>query len=154
MTGATRSAAPGSPWVRGVIAVLLIGHGLIHAMGPAEIWGVANLPELTGTPSVDLGETAATVVAVAWLVALGVLVAAGWGILARRSWWRPAAIVGVIISQLVIVVWWADAATGTIPNLLILTALLVTRSPPAQTITGPDVAAQQGGQASSPTATG
>lgn len=147
MTGAAHHAV-GRPWVRGVIAVLLIGHGLIHAMGPAEIWGVADLPELTGAPSVDLDETAATVAAVAWLVALVVLVAAGWGILARRSWWRPAAIVGVIISQLVIIVWWDDAATGTIPNLLIATALLLTRPSPAQTITGPDVAAQRGGQTS------
>jgi hypothetical protein len=150
MTG----AALNRPWVRGVIAFLLIGHGLIHAMGPAEMWGVADLPELTGTPSVDLGQTVATILAVTWLVALVVLVAAGWGILARRSWWRPAAIVGVIISQLVITIWWADAATGTIPNLLIVTALLATRSPPAGTITGPDVATRQRGQASSPTATG
>lgn len=154
MIGAAHSPALNRPWVRGVIAVLLIGHGLIHAMGPAEVWGVAELPELTGTPSVDLGETVATVVAVAWLVALVVLVAAGWGILARRSWWRPTAIVGVIISQLVIIVWWGDAATGTIPNLLILTALLVGRSSPAGTITGPDVATRQRGQASSPSATG
>jgi hypothetical protein len=54
----------------------------------------------------------------------------------------------------VITIWWADAATGTIPNLLIVTALLATRSPPAGTITGPDVATRQRGQASSPTATG
>lgn len=143
MTGAAFSR----PWVRGVIAVLLIGHGLIHAMGPADMWGVADLPELTGTLSVDLGQT---VVAGAWLVALVVLVAAGWGILTRRSWWRPAAIVGVIISQLVIIVWWADAATGTIPNLLIVTALLATRRSPMATTTESEGARRHASQATSP----
>ena len=153
MTGTTRGA-PGGPWVRGVIAVLLIGHGLIHAIGPVEMWGVADLAELTGTQSVDLGETVTTVAAVTWLVALVVLVAAGWGILARWSWWRPVAIVGVIISQLVIIVWWGDAATGTIPNLLIVIALLLTGPSPTTRTTGSDDTARLGGQASSPTATG
>lgn len=127
MTGAARGARSRN-WARSGIAVLLIGHGLIHAMGPVEIWGLADLPELTGVPSVDLGETAAAVVAAAWLVALVLLVAAGWGIVSGRSWWPRAAIVGVLTSQLVIIIWWGDAATGTIPNLLIVAALLVTRA--------------------------
>jgi len=113
------------------MAALLVGHGLIHAMGPVEIWGVADLAELTGAPSVALAPTVVTVLAVVWLVALAVLVAAGWAEATRRRWWRPAAMVGVVVSQLVIIVVWGDAATGTIPNLLIVAGLLVTRRAPA-----------------------
>lgn len=36
---------------RRVLAVLLIGHGVIHAVWPVEIWGPADLPALTGTPA-------------------------------------------------------------------------------------------------------
>lgn len=113
--------------VRWVVGLLLIGHGLIHVLGPLEIWEVADMQELTGQPSLDIGQTAADVVATGWLVAFLILLIAGIGVLTRRSWWRLWAIVGAVVSQAVIVVWWDDAATGTIPNLLVIAAAVWSR---------------------------
>jgi len=122
----TRSITPArSRIARWVVGIVLIGHGLIHGMGPVEIWGVADLDQLTGEPSFNVGAAATDLLAVAWLIALLVLIAAGGAVLARRDWWRTLAIVGVVVSQSVIVVWWDDAATGTIPNLLVITAVVV-----------------------------
>jgi len=118
--------------------VLLVGHGVIHTMGRSRSAGLADLPKLTGAPAVDVAPAVTRVLASAWLVALAVLVAAGWGLATRRSWWRRTAVVGVVVSQLVIVGWWTiafqrlrrgDAATGTIPDLLIVSALALTRRP-------------------------
>jgi hypothetical protein len=112
---------------RWVVGVLLIGHGLIHLLGPVEIWGVADLEELTGRPSIDIVQTAADIGANGWLAAFLILLIAGIGVFTRQSWWRLWAIVGVVVSQAVIVIWWADAATGTIPNLLVIAAVVSSR---------------------------
>lgn len=112
---------------RWVVAILLIGHAMIHLLGPLEIWGVADIAELTGQPSVDIGETV-DVVLFGWLIAFLILLVAGIGVLARRAWWRGWAIAGVVVSQIVIVIWWGDAATGTIPNLLVVGAVALSGS--------------------------
>jgi hypothetical protein len=88
---------------------------------------VADLEELTGRPSIDIVQTAADIGANGWLAAFLILLIAGIGVFTRQSWWRLWAIVGVVVSQAVIVIWWADAATGTIPNLLVIAAVVSSR---------------------------
>lgn len=121
LTKTRRTTGTLSRWI---VGILLIGHGLIHILGLLEVWGITDIEELTGQPSIDIGQTTADVVAAEWLVAFLVLLAAGIGVLMRRSWWRTWAIAGVVVSQAAIVVWWADAATGTIPNLLVVAAIV------------------------------
>ena len=113
--------------VRWVVGLLLVFHGLIHLLGPVEIWAIADLEELTGQPVIDLGQWMTNVLAGAWLIAFILLVGAGIGILIRRTWWMVWAVVGVAISQVVIFIWWDDAATGTIPNLLVIAAVALSR---------------------------
>lgn len=106
------------------VAILLIGHGLIHALGPLDIWGITDIETLTGKPTIDFGPSATNVLAGVWLVALVLFGASGLAVLMRRGWWRPVAVAGVVVSQFVIILWWNDAAAGTIPNLLIVGAIL------------------------------
>lgn len=113
--------------MRWIVGILLIGHGLIHVLGPLEIWGLADIEALTGDPSIDIGWAAAEAIALAWLGAFVILVVAGVAMMARRPWWRVLAIVGVLVSQATIFVWWDDAATGTIVNLLIVAAVVLAR---------------------------
>jgi hypothetical protein len=105
------------------VGVLLVIHGIVHVFGPLDMWGIADIEELSGEPAFDIGSTTADALAVAWLLALVLLVTAGLAVLARRAWWRTAAIVGVIASQFAIIVWWADAAAGTVANVLIVVAV-------------------------------
>lgn len=93
-------------------------------LGPFEIWGIVDIEELTGQPSFDITQAAADFLGTAWLVAFAVFLVAGIGVLAHRSWWRMWAGAGVVVSQAVIVTWWADAATGTIPNVLVVAAVV------------------------------
>lgn len=106
------------------VGILLVGHGLIHALGPLDIWGITDIETLTGEPIIDFGPSATDALAGVWLLALVLFVASGLAVLMRRGWWRPVAVVGVVVSQFVIILWWNDAAAGTIPNLLIMGAIL------------------------------
>lgn len=110
-----------------MVGLLLVAHGLIHLLGPIEIWGLADIEELTGEATIVIGEAAADVLAVGWLAAAALLLVAGAAVIKGRPSWNPLALAGVVVSQAVIVVWWADAATGTIPNLLIIIAVLLSR---------------------------
>lgn len=51
------------------------------------------------------------------------LVAASVG--AGKRWWPVVAGIGVVVSQAVIFIWWEDAATGTVPNLLVIAAVVL-----------------------------
>ena len=102
-----RSASVAPPWstlVRWTVGILLIGHGLIHVLGPLEIWGLADIETLTGDPSIDIGSAATEAIALAWLGALVILVVAGAAVIAQRPWWRALAIIGVLVSQATIFV--------------------------------------------------
>ncbi len=113
--------------VRWVVGLLLLFHGLIHLLGPIEIWAIADLEELTGQPVIDLGQSVTNVLAGVWLVAFIVLVGTGIGVLVGRTWWRVWALFGVVISQVVIFIWWDDAAAGTLPNLLVIAAVVLSK---------------------------
>jgi hypothetical protein len=111
--------------VRWLVGVLLIGHALIHLMGPADIWGLADLEQLSGEPTIAVAGIETEVLAILWLLPLMLLLAAGVALLTRRPWWRPLALIGAVTSQLAIILWWDDASAGTIANVLVLAAVVL-----------------------------
>lgn len=98
--------------MRWFFLALIVVHGLIHLMGPAKAFGLAELPQLTQPISRGMG--------VVWLAAGLAMLFAGaafhWG---QRGWWLVA-VVAVLLSQIAIVASWADAKVGTLANLVIL----------------------------------
>jgi hypothetical protein len=110
---------------RWLVGILLIGHALIHLMGPADIWGFVDLEQLSGEPTIAVAGIETEVLAILWLLPLMLLLAAGVALLTQRPWWRPLALVGVVTSQLAIIFWWEDASAGTIANLVVLAAVVL-----------------------------
>jgi hypothetical protein len=95
-----------------VFLVILCAHGLIHLLGFAKAFGLAELPQLTQAISRPWG--------VSWLAAGALmLIAAVMRPLAPRWWWVVGA-VAVVASQVVIVASWSDARFGTLANLVVL----------------------------------
>lgn len=117
-------ASKGSKAIKWLTGLIMIGHGLIHALGPIAIWGIADIQGFSGTAALAVSEVTLQALAVVWLVAMLLFVAVGLGLLAGKGWWQPWALAGAIVSQLVIAIWWTDAAAGTIPNLLIAAAAI------------------------------
>lgn len=114
----------GKKTVRWLTGLLMVGHGLIHGLGPIEIWGIADIKGFSGNTALAVSDITLQILALAWLVAMFVFVVVGFGLIAGKGWWQPWALAGAIVSQLVIAVWWTDAAAGTIPNLLIAAAAI------------------------------
>lgn len=101
--------------MRWLLLSLLVLHGLIHLMGFAKAFDLAELEELTRPVSPGMG--------VVWLLAcLGFLASAVFLLTAPRLWWLVA-FASVVLSQVAIVSAWSDASFGTLANLLILAAV-------------------------------
>ena len=100
-----------------VFAVVLVVHGLIHLLGFAKAFGLADLPQLTQPIAHWLG--------VVWLLAAVLFVAAAAALFMwPRGWWMLGAC-AVVVSMLVIASSWADAKFGAIANLIILVGVLI-----------------------------
>jgi hypothetical protein len=102
--------------VRSIIVALFAVHGLIHVMGFAKAYGYAELPQLTQPLSHAMG--------LIWLAVGVMMLATSVSMVAwPRGWWIVGA-VALVISQAVIVTAWRDAWAGTIPNIILLAAVL------------------------------
>ncbi len=100
-------------WVTGLLVVL---HGLIHLLGTVEGFGWADVDQLDGSISPELGA--------AWLVAGALAVTAGVLLIARaRRWWIVGA-AAAVSSQLVLMTSWSDAKAGTVVNVVLLVAVV------------------------------
>ncbi|MEW6323310.1 MAG: DUF6544 family protein [Acidobacteriota bacterium] len=97
--------------MRWLFVALLTVHGLIHLMGVAKAYDLAELAELTQPVSKATGLV--WVLAAALLIATAVLLVTG-----SRLWWAAGA-AGIVVSQVVIAAAWGDARFGTIANVLI-----------------------------------
>lgn len=103
--------------MRFVLAGLLLVHGLIHLLGFARGYGLAPVPALKQ----DISRAAGAV----WLMAAVLLVLAALLVsLKSAAWWGPA-LVGVLLSQGLIVSAWSDAKFGTVANVLLALPLVV-----------------------------
>lgn len=113
--------------MRTIIFIFILIHGLIHLMGFVKAFGLAEISELTLPISRGWG--------LLWLAAALTLATAGvlW-FLQMEIWWI-AAITGVILSQILVFIYWQDARFGTIPNVIIMIILVagfLRHSPPQQ----------------------
>ncbi|MCC8361098.1 DUF6544 family protein [Salinimicrobium sediminilitoris] len=97
--------------------VLIILHGLIHFLGFLKGFGIADIKELSLTISKPVG--------LIWL-ATGLLFLV-YGI----SWWTGykfswlLAFIAVVVSQVLVILYWKDAKAATLPNLIILVVAIV-----------------------------
>jgi hypothetical protein len=112
-------------WSRVALAALLIVHGAIHVIAPLVLWDLAEFRDIDGEPTVAMSATSADAFGVVWFVVLAAFVAAGVAVLARRGWWVPVSLVSVVVSQILIVLWWDGAWRGTIANALIVAAVWI-----------------------------
>lgn len=103
--------------MRTAFSIIILLHGLIHLLGFVKGWGMKEVKELTLPISKPMG--------LLWLTAAALLLAFGisqW-LHSKYAWW--VGFVAVIVSQILILLFWKDAKFGTLPNLLILLVSMI-----------------------------
>ena len=102
--------------MRLLLALLAVVHGLIHLMGPAKAFGLADLPQLTIPVSQP--------VSVLWLLAAAFLLFFSLALYMWPRWWWAVGTLAIVASQAAIITSWADAKYGTLANLVLLGAVV------------------------------
>jgi len=102
--------------MRAIFLIVVALHALMHVLGFVKAFGIREINGLTLPISKPLG--------IAWLMAAICLLV--YGVLhqshSKYAW--IVGLVGVQISQILILYFWKDAQLGTLPNLLILIVLV------------------------------
>lgn len=96
---------------------IIIIHALIHLLGFIKAFNFADIDQLTQSISKPMG--------ILWFVALILFLAAGIQLISNHDLWWVTGLVAVILSQLLIFLFWQDAKFGTIPNIIILLVAIV-----------------------------
>ncbi len=104
--------------MRIALAAFIALHGLVHLLGPVKAFGWANVNQLRSSISHGMG--------LVWLLAAVLLVVGAASLALRAAWWWYPTLVGLILSQGLIVSAWSDAKFGTIANVIILIPLMIT----------------------------
>jgi hypothetical protein len=119
-----------SNWFLTVLAVVLLVHGLIHLMGLASYWPLADVAELPYKTSFlggqwDVGETGTRIISLLWLLAGIGFAAATYGLVMKKPWFLPLLIGATLLSLLLTILDWEVAYRGAIINVLLLALLLL-----------------------------
>lgn len=96
---------------------LIIIHALIHLLGFLKAFNLAEINQLTQVISKPMG--------ILWLIALLLLLLSALLFIVNKDIWWLTAFAGVILSQVLIILYWSDAKFGTIPNLIIILVAIV-----------------------------
>ena len=96
---------------------VVIIHALIHLMGFLKAFQLAEINQLTQNISKPMGRL--------WLIALILFLAAAIQFISNHDLWWITALAAVILSQVLIILFWQDAKFGTIPNIIILFVAII-----------------------------
>lgn len=100
-----------------IFGLVLLVHGLIHLMGFAKAFQLAQIDQLSMSISKPLG--------LVWLLT-GILFIVTFALaFLKQDGWPILAIVAIIVSQVLIIIFWKDAKFGTIANIIILMASII-----------------------------
>ena len=99
------------------LAFIILVHGLIHLMGFAKAFNYGNSTQITKEISKPIG--------MLWLATAFLFVAATILFLLKKDAWLIFGLIAVIISQILIFTVWKDARVGTIANIIILSAAVL-----------------------------
>ena len=107
------------------ITAIITIHGLIHLMGGFHQLGIAKFEELSFSTLIPMTEWVKVLYGVLWFLAVAIFLVAGFGLVTNRDWWKAMALGAVILSQVLVIIWWPAAKVGTIPNIIIVVALFL-----------------------------
>jgi hypothetical protein len=106
--------------MRTAFIILIALHGIIHLFGFLKAFNLAEFNAITQPITKPLG--------IIWLAAFVIFLATLILFWTQYDYWWIMGIIGVILSQFLIIVYWQDAKFGTILNVVILAGIIVVYS--------------------------
>lgn len=103
--------------MRIVLTLLLVVHGLIHFMGFAKAFDFGNMARFSKEISKPMG--------LLWLLNGLLFIISVVLFWMKNQTWPMFGIIAVVLSQIVIFMFWHDAKYGTIANVIILIAVII-----------------------------
>ena len=111
--------------IRILFVIILFIHGLIHLLGFVKEWQLAKVEQLTGKTLIPLSGSLSKIVGAFWLLICILFVVSASVYLVKKEWWWMMAAAVLIVSQILIILYWQDARFGTIANIIILFACIL-----------------------------
>lgn len=113
-----------------VAALVLVGHGLVHLLGPVAYFELAEISELPYKTTllggaVDVGDAGIRVFGLLWAVAAVGFVVSAAAMVVEWNAWRSLLLVVTLFSLVLTVLDWSVAYAGVVVNLAILGVLVV-----------------------------
>lgn len=110
--------------MRIIFSGLIAIHGIIHLIGFAKEWNLAPVERFSGRTIVHFSDSGLKFMGILWLIACLMMISTSFLYFNRKEWFWIPAILGVVISQLLIILYWHDARWGTVMNLIILAVII------------------------------
>ncbi len=105
--------------LRYLVVVILFIHGLLHLMGYSKAFQYSGIKHIEAHISRPIG--------ILWIMGCLFFIATGVLLLLSNDYWQIAGLASVGLSQIAIIIGWQNAKYGTIANLLILAALIISK---------------------------
>ena len=103
--------------IKTIFASVIVIHGLIHLMGFVKAFQLAEINQLKQNIPKPIG--------LLWLISTLLFIAAAAIFLLKKDWWWMIAVPALVLSQLIILMYWQDAKYGTIANVIILVGIVI-----------------------------
>ena len=103
--------------MRMILIILIVIHGIIHLFGFFKAFNISEFNAISQPISKTFG--------IVWLLTFVLFIITTVLLIAQSNYWWILSIVGVILSQFLIINYWNDAKFGTILNLIILVSTII-----------------------------
>lgn len=108
-----------------VFITLLLLHGFIHLIGFVSGFGLMQLNGFTGKTLFAVSNQSMRLMAMLWLSACVLFIITATGFAMNKQWWWAIGAFSIVLSQILIIIYWKDAKAGTIANIIILLPVIV-----------------------------
>lgn len=103
--------------LKSIFIFVFMCHGLIHLLGFLKAFHVGAINQLTQSISKPVG--------MLWLLIALLFCGSIFCLFLESEWWWKVAAIGILLSQIFIILSWQDAKFGTIANVAILLAVVL-----------------------------
>jgi hypothetical protein len=110
---------------RFILTTVIALHGIIHLIGFSKEWKLGPGGKPFSKTLIPFSETGSKVVGVLWLAACVFMLASAYLYFQKKEWYWIPAVLGIVLSQSLIIIYWFDAKYGTIVNVVLLIVVIL-----------------------------